>query len=100
MKIENLDTKNNLIKRLRRIEGQVRGIQIMLEEERDCREIMQQLSAASSAIKSTSRTFFQNYGTMCLADMDGVIISANNPDQKLRQEKMLQEMMALLDKTP
>ncbi|NOQ40621.1 MAG: metal-sensing transcriptional repressor [Anaerolineales bacterium] len=100
MKIENLDTKNNLIKRLRRIEGQLRGIQTMLEEERDCREIMQQLSAASSAIKSTSRTFFQNYGTMCLADMDGVIISDKNPDQKLRQEKMLQEMMALLDKTP
>jgi DNA-binding FrmR family transcriptional regulator len=100
MKIENLDTKNNLIKRLRRIEGQVRGIQIMLEEERDCREIMQQLSAASSAIKSTSRTFFQNYGTMCLADMDGVIMSDKKPDQKLRQEKMLQEMMALLDKTP
>lgn len=100
MKIENLDTKNNLIKRLRRIEGQVRGIQIMLEEERDCREIMQQLSAASSAIKSTSRTFFQNYGTMCLTDMDGVIMSDKKPDQKLRQEKMLQEMMALLDKTP
>jgi DNA-binding FrmR family transcriptional regulator len=100
MKIENLDTKNNLIKRLRRIEGQVRGIQTMLEEERDCREIMQQLSAASSAIKSTSRNFFQNYGTMCLAEMDGVIISDENPDQKIRQEKMLGEMMALLDKTP
>ena len=100
MKIENLDTKNNLIKRLRRIEGQVRGIQTMLEEERDCREIMQQLSAASSAIKSTSRKFFQNYGTMCLAEMDGVIISDENPDQKIRQEKMLGEMMALLDKTP
>ena len=100
MIIENLDTKNNLIKRLRRIEEQVRGIQTMLEEERDCREIMQQLSAASSAIKSTSRNFFQNYGTMCLAEMDGVIISDENPDQKIRQEKMLGEMMALLDKTP
>ena len=100
MKIENLDTKSKLIIRLRRIEGQVRGIQTMLEEERDCREIMQQLSAASSAIKSTSRNFFQNYGTMCLAEMDGVIISDENPDQKIRQEKMLGEMMALLDKTP
>ena len=100
MKIENLDTKNKLIKRLRRIEGQVRGIQTMLEEERDCREIMQQLSAASSAIKSTSRTFFQNYGIMCLAEMDGVELSAINPEQKDRNEKILQEMIALLDKTP
>jgi hypothetical protein len=37
---------------------------------------------------------------MCLAEMDGVIISDENPDQKIRQEKMLGEMMALLDKTP
>ncbi len=72
----------------------------MLEEERDCREIMQQLSAASSAIKSTSRTFFHNYGTMCLAEMDGVIGSDKNTDQKVRNEKILQEMIALLDKTP
>ena len=100
MKIENLDTKNKLVKRLRRVEGQVRGIQTMLEEERDCREIMQQLSAVSSAIKSTSRTFFQNYATMCLAEMDGVIVSAKDPKQKVRNEKILQEMIALLDKTP
>jgi len=100
MKIENLDTKNKLIKRLRRIEGQVRGIQTMLEEERDCREIMQQLSAISSAIKSTSRTFFQNYAAMCLTEMEGVILSDKNPDQKVFNEKMLGEMIALLDKTP
>ncbi len=100
MKIENLDTKNKLIKRLRRIEGQVRGIQTMLEEERDCREIMQQLSAISSAIKSTSRTFFQNYAAMCLMEMEGVILSDKNPDQKVFNEKMLGEMIALLDKTP
>ncbi len=100
MKIENLDTKNKLIGRLRRIEGKVRGIQTMLEEERDCREIMQQLSAVSSAIKSTSRTFFQNYATMCLAEMDGVIGSDKNPDRKVRNEKILGEMIALLDKTP
>ena len=55
MKIENTVTKSKLVKRLRRVEGQVRGVQTMLEEERDCREIMQQLSAIMSAIKSTSR---------------------------------------------
>jgi DNA-binding FrmR family transcriptional regulator len=100
MKIENLDTKNKLIKRLRRIEGQVRGIQTMLEEERDCREIMQQLSAVASAIKSTSRTFFQNYAAMCLTEMEGVTLTDKNPDQKVFNEKLLGEMIALLDKTP
>ena len=90
MKIENSDTKSKLIKRLRRIEGQVRGIQSMLEGERDCREIMQQLSAVSSAVKSTSRTFFQDYAALCLADMDG---------EKSNQE-LLGEMINLLGKTP
>ena len=90
MKIENSDTKSKLIKRLRRIEGQVRGIQSMLEGERDCREIMQQLSAVSSAVKSTSRTFFQDYAALCLADIDG---------EKSNQE-LLGEMINLLEKTP
>jgi len=77
MNINNQETKTILIKRLRRIEGQIRGVQGMLEEERDCREIMQQLSAVSSAVKSTSRSFFKDYASLCLA-----------------------EMIALLDKTP
>lgn len=91
MKIENRDTKEQLIKRLRRIEGQVRGLQSMLEEERDCREIMQQLSAVSSAVKSTSRTFFRDYAALCLTDM--------GQDQGSNQD-LLDEMIKLLDKTP
>jgi DNA-binding FrmR family transcriptional regulator len=92
MKIDNQQTKLKLIQRLRRIEGQLRGVQAMLDEERDCREIMQQLSAASSALKSTSRTFFQDYAILCLADMDQ---SSSEQGQAL-----LQEMVELLDKTP
>ncbi len=91
MKIENQETKEQLIKRLKRIEGQVRGIQSMLDEERDCREIMQQLSAVSSAVKSTSRTFFQDYAALCLTN------KGEDPDSN---QDMLAEMMALLNKTP
>jgi DNA-binding FrmR family transcriptional regulator len=90
MKIKNQESKEKLIKRLRRIEGQVRGIQGMLDEERDCREIMQQLAAVSSAVKSTSRTFFQDYAALCLAEMNG----------ETSNEELLGEMIALLDKTP
>ena len=92
MNIKNPQSKENLINRLRRIEGQLRGVQAMLDEERDCREIMQQLSAISSAVRSTSRTFFQDYAALCLKDMD-----QGNPGQN---QKLLQEMLALLDKTP
>ena len=91
MKIENQESKEQLIKRLKRIEGQVRGLQSMLDDERECREIMQQLSAVSSAVKSTSRTFFQDYAALCLTNMD------EEPDSN---QELLSEMMALLDKTP
>ena len=91
MKIENQETKVQLIKRLKRIEGQVRGLQSMLDDERDCREIMQQLSAVSSAVKSTSRTFFQDYAALYLTDM--------GEDTESNQD-LLDEMIALLDKTP
>ena len=91
MKIKNQETKEQLIIRLKRIEGQVRGLQSMLDDERECREIMQQLSAVSSAVKSTSRTFFHDYAALCLTDM------GEDPDSK---QGLLSEMMALLDKTP
>ena len=91
MKIENQESKEQLIKRLKRIEGQVRGLQSMLDDERECREIMQQFSAVSSAVKSTSRSFFQDYAALCLTDR-GEDIESN--------QDLLSEMMALLDKTP
>ena len=95
MKIENTDTKDKLIKRLRRVEGQIRGVQAMLEEERDCREIMQQLSAVNSAVRSTSRSFFQDYAVLCLAEMGG-----DSSITEGEENLLLQEMIALLDKTP
>jgi DNA-binding FrmR family transcriptional regulator len=91
MKIENQETKEQLIKRLKRIEGQVRGLQSMLDDERECREIMQQLSAVSAAVKSTSRTFFHDYAALCLTDI------GEDPESN---QDLLSEMMALLDKTP
>jgi CsoR family transcriptional regulator, copper-sensing transcriptional repressor len=96
MKIENKKNKTHLIQRLKRIEGQIRGIQVMLDKERDCREIMQQLTAVHSAVQSASRIFFQDYAAACLAKM-------NNQDEKTSQvtrEQMVHEMIALLDKTP
>ena len=100
MKIENLESKEKLIQRLRRIEGQVRGIQNMLDEERDCREIMQQFSAVSSAVKSTSRIFFQDYASVCLSEMEGQIATGLKNAQQEKREQIVQEMITLLDKAP
>ena len=96
MQIKNETSKSKLIKRLRRIEGQVRGVQSMLEEERDCRDIMQQLTAIHSAIQSTSRVFFRDYASMCLTEMD----QDQNISIEEKREKMVKEMIDLLDKTP
>jgi CsoR family transcriptional regulator, copper-sensing transcriptional repressor len=100
MKIHNAETKEKLIKRLRRIEGQVRGVQTMLDEERNCRDIMQQLTAIYSAVQSTSRVFFRDYAAICLMKMDEQIQSEPGPALLAKREQMVQEMIALLDKTP
>ena len=96
MKINNEKSKTQLIQRLKRIEGQLRGIQVMLDEERDCREIMQQLTAVHSAVQSSSRVFFQDYAAVCLEKMDG----QNDKTSKIAREQMVREMITLLEKTP
>jgi DNA-binding FrmR family transcriptional regulator len=100
MKIKNLETKGNLIHRLKRIEGQVRGVQAMLNEERDCQEIMQQLTAIHSAVQSTSRIFLQDYATNCLLEMDKESHEPGELSRESKRIKMIQDMIQLLDKTP
>jgi DNA-binding FrmR family transcriptional regulator len=100
MKIHTTETKEKLIHRLRRIEGQVHGVQSMLEEERDCREIMQQLSAVHSAIQGASRVFLQEYATACLVDMDNPRNQEDPGIRKQNKERIIQDMLALLAKAP
>jgi DNA-binding FrmR family transcriptional regulator len=67
----------------------------MLEEERDCDEILQQLSAVRSAVQSASRMFLQEYATTCLLQMD-----TNEAEAKEKRQKIIQDMITLLDKAP
>ena len=62
------DTIADLIRRLRRIEGQVRGIQQMLSEGRDCREVVTQMSAANKALEQAGFTLVAAGLTWCLED--------------------------------
>jgi DNA-binding FrmR family transcriptional regulator len=62
------ETVADAIKRLRRIEGQIRGIQQMLTESRDCREIVTQLSAANKALEQTGFLIVAAGLTWCLSD--------------------------------
>ena len=100
MKIKSDDTKEHLVQRLRRIEGQVRGVQGMINDERDCQEIIQQLSAIRSALQGASRFFLQEYATACLLDMSENDNNLTGPEERSKREKMVRDMIDLLDKAP
>ena len=94
MKLQNPETKEQLIQRLRRIEGQVRGVSGMVDDERDCHEIMQQLSAIRSAVQSVSRVFLQEYATECLVE------PGEAADIRAKRDKVIRDMVTMLDKAP
>ena len=59
-------THKEILSRLRRIEGQARGIQRMVVEDRDCLEILNQLASLRSAAYSTSVVLAQQYAVQCM----------------------------------
>jgi DNA-binding FrmR family transcriptional regulator len=92
MKVQTPATKDELQKRLRRIEGQVRGVQKMLDEERDCHEIIQQLAAIRSAVQGASLMFMKQYASDCL-------LNADNSDLATRS-MLVDDLIGLLGKAP
>jgi DNA-binding FrmR family transcriptional regulator len=60
--------KEALLKRMRRIEGQARGIQRMIEEDRYCPDIVQQISSLTSAAKGVSLLLLQHHIEGCVVD--------------------------------
>jgi DNA-binding FrmR family transcriptional regulator len=77
--IKSSEDADRVKKRLRRIEGQVRGIQRMIDEERDCREVVQQLAAVKSAVQQAGIEVMKVYATECLT----------NPNEEESQEEVL-----------
>ena len=59
------DIKERNLKRLRRIEGQIRGLQKMVEEERYCADIMTQISSAHEALRAVGRELMRNHLKHC-----------------------------------
>lgn len=69
--------KELLVSRLKRIEGQIRGIQKMVEGERECESIITQLVAVRAAIESVGALVLNNYMKICFrkdieTEMDGI----------------------------
>jgi DNA-binding FrmR family transcriptional regulator len=60
--------KDAVLKRLRRIEGQVRGLHRMVEEEQYCIDVLTQVSAATKALESVALTLLHDHLTHCVVD--------------------------------
>ncbi|SDC45147.1 DNA-binding transcriptional regulator, FrmR family [Pelagirhabdus alkalitolerans] len=58
----------SLVNRLKKIEGQVRGIQKMVEEDRYCIDVMVQISAVNAALKKVGFTMMEDHVNHCVAD--------------------------------
>ncbi|GAA1989806.1 metal-sensitive transcriptional regulator [Microbacterium pumilum] len=78
-----VDDKEALLKRLRRVEGQVRGIARMIEEDKYCIDVLTQVSAAKSALESVALALLEDHLTHCVAEAT----ASGGPvaDEKLRE---------------
>ncbi len=83
-------THKSALPRLRRIEGQVRGIAQMVEDERYCIDILMQIKAARAALKRVSETILKEHVEHCV---DGAIASGNKRDQRAK----VAELLSVLD---
>lgn len=83
------EIKESNLKRLRRIEGQIRGLQKMVEEERYCADIVVQIASVQEALRGVSRALMQNHLRHCATEA----IRAGNPEQTAAQYEELLELI-------
>ena len=62
------ETKDAQLKRLRRIEGQIRGLQRMVEQDTYCIDVLTQVSAATRALQSVSLSLLEEHLRHCVVD--------------------------------
>lgn len=67
MKLYDEEIKENLLRRLHRLEGQIRGVEQMISEQRDCNDVLQQLSAVRSAMDGVTEIYLKQMITECMS---------------------------------
>jgi DNA-binding FrmR family transcriptional regulator len=75
--------KENYLKRLRRIEGQIRGLQRMVDNDEYCIDILTQVSAATKALQSVSLGLLDEHLKHCVAE--AVAEGGDKADEKVRE---------------
>ncbi|MBC6004402.1 Copper-sensitive operon repressor [uncultured Clostridium sp.] len=90
-KLASTNDKDLIIKRLNRIEGQVKGIQKMVEDERYCVDILVQISAIRSAINKVGNIILENHIKGCVANS----IKEGNFE---KSDELISELMQTINK--
>jgi DNA-binding FrmR family transcriptional regulator len=81
--------KQSLLTRLRRIEGQIRGLQKMVEEERYCADVVTQMASVQEALRGASRALLHNHLRHCAT-------AAIRSGDQAAAEAMYEELLELV----
>jgi DNA-binding FrmR family transcriptional regulator len=78
--------KDALLKRLRRIEGQVRGIERMVEDDRYCIDVLTQIAAVETALEAVASKVLEDHVSHCVA---GALASGDEAEATAKTEELL-----------
>jgi DNA-binding FrmR family transcriptional regulator len=85
-----IESKEDILKRLRRIEGQVRGIQKMIEEEKGCADTLTQVAAVRAAINKVGSLILEKHSMDCVQN----VVTAQDKEKAVSElTKTLQSFM-------
>ena len=84
--------KDALVKRLHRIEGQVRGIERMVEDDRYCIDILTQIAAVNTALEAVAFKILDEHVRHCVAGAltSGALSSGDEQDARVKTEELLE----------
>ncbi len=87
-------SKEDILKRLRRIEGQIKGIQRMIEDDKNCEDILTQIAAVRAAINKVGGLILEKHSLTCIENA----ASADDKNQALSDlAKTMQRFMRFTD---
>ena len=84
------ERKERNLKRLRRIEGQVRGLQKMVQEDRYCADIVMQISSVHEALRAVGRELMRNHLRHCVSHA----VKAGGPEAEATYDELVELLFA------
>ena len=80
------ENRDKALKRLNRIEGQIRGVARMIEDDRYCIDILNQTAAIQAALKGVEKLVIEDHASHCI---EGAIRSGDKAEQRAKFEELI-----------